>query len=126
MKKTSLLIGVLSLSVFGSVNAANVSVKMTGPTHNNRYFLCLYDVGCMSMEKAAQQNKFSISSGTMKNLLKIAVTDTKTMQVYTQPISHSCQVEVDKNQTVNITGSLSVDGDTVRINQLECHTTSQG
>jgi len=123
MKQISLLIGVLSLSVFGSVNAANLSVKMTGSTNNNRYFLCLYDVGCLSMEKSAQSSQFPISSGAMKNLLKIAVTDTRTMQVYTQPISRSCQVEVNNNQTVNITGHLSVEGNTVRINQLECHTT---
>jgi hypothetical protein len=113
-----LLIALTSFQMASTVNAANIKIKVGG-IQDNRYFLCLPSVGCLSM-KAAQKGKVYPIHNTFK-VSQLFVTDRGTQRLSPQAAASSCNAMIESNQTVTISGQLSVQTDnSVRINQLHC------
>lgn len=104
--------------------AANVKIKLSGAINDNRYFLCLPNVGCLSI-KAAQKGKVYPFPNDI-NMGKVFITDRSNQyRVSPQSIASSCQTTVKTDQTVTITGNLAVQKDkSIQINQLRCSVSS--
>ncbi|MBV9576832.1 MAG: hypothetical protein JO149_09435 [Gammaproteobacteria bacterium] len=127
MKKLLILaltyLSISTASLAFADNTANIRIKMTGATQDNRYFLCLPDVGCLSI-LAAQKGKIYpiIHSIEMSNIF---VTDvSNNLKVSPQGLPASCNVTVAPNQTITITGSIKTGSNkSVYINQLHCTVT---
>ena len=98
--------------------SANIKIKISGAASNNRYFLCLPNVGCLSILGAQRGKIFSIYRTV--EMSAIYVTDMNTHQLSPQGLPASCKGTVDPNQTLTITGRIAAIGDKVRINGLHC------
>jgi hypothetical protein len=128
MKKLLILFVLLGLSCVQVVmaanlpGAANIHLKIAGATQDNRYFLCIPNVGCMSLLAAEQGRVFSFYSGIRMNTIFIADRDND-FRLYSQGLPTSCQVKVKPNHALQISGQLMTANDNVRINQLHCAVT---
>lgn len=109
----------VSTQVAFADSAANIKIRLNGSTSQNQYFLCLPDVGCLSVLAAQRGKVYPIFHSV--NLSNIYITDRSNNRVSAQAAASSCNTTVNTNQTVTISGSISVGSDrSVRINQLHC------
>lgn len=124
MKKCFLVLLVMLMlpGVALADEAANIRIKITGATSDNRYFLCMATVGCLSIAKAAHGKIYPMFNGlTMQPLY---VTNLQNFRVYQQGLPASCNVTVEPNQTISIYGRIvSGPKDSIRIANLSCQIT---
>jgi hypothetical protein len=119
MKRLLLLILTLATVQFAyATETANIKIKVSGPIKDNSYFLCVPDLGCLSILAAKKGKVFPVNHDVDMNT--VFVTDVNTMRVYNQGLPKSCDVSVKTNQTITIYGNLASRGDKVKINQLRC------
>ena len=119
MKKLLMLIlSIVSIQVAHADDTANIKIKIAGNVNNNNYFLCMPDLGCLSILAAKQGKVYPVMHQVDMNTL--FVTDVTTMRVYNQGFPKSCDVSVKTNQTITISGTLAANGSQVKINQLKC------
>lgn len=106
MKKLLILIlSVVCMQMAFADNAAvNIKIKISGAVSNNRYFLCLPDIGCLSI-LAAQKGKIYPIFHQI-DMEGVYVTNVEDMSVYPQGLPKSCDVSVDTNKTLTISGHL--------------------
>ncbi len=119
MKKLALTVAVLILSqtTFAD-DIANLRVKISGATADNRYFLCVGSAGCVSIKAGDEGKTYPINPGSMNYLY---TTNVENMRLYTQELPRSCQVAVKENQTVTVTGHIVASNDQkVHIENLNC------
>jgi len=119
MKK--LLAAVLSLIVINSAYALDhtqLRMKIAGPIKDNRYFLCVTNIGCISILNGNKGKAYPLTPGVVSNVYTINASN---MRLHTQPLPKSCDVTVKENQTLRVTGKL-VEGPNskVYINNLQC------
>lgn len=101
-------------------NAANIKIKIRGATSDNRYFLCLPNVGCLSIYGAERGKVFPIYRPVQMGSMYV-VDANHSFQMSAQGTPSSCNGTVNTNQTVTISGSIAPGSDgTTRINQLHC------
>lgn len=106
MKKWLFLIGLIaSTQMAYADDTANIRIKISGASSDNRYFLCLPDVGCLSILGAQRGKVFpiyrQIAMGSM------FVGDIKPQfHITPQSVPASCRGTVDVNHTVTISGQL--------------------
>lgn len=107
-------------TAFADDSAANIKIRISGATSDNRYFLCMPDTGCLSIRSGVAGKVFPIFHSV--DMSSIYVTDvSNNFQVSGQPTPTSCNVTVDPSHSVTITGSIAVGANhKVRINQLHC------
>jgi hypothetical protein len=121
MKRILLLIITLFLStqfVFAD-NATKIKIKLNGSTAQNQYFLCLPDVGCLSVLAAQKGKVYPIFRSV--DMSQIYITDRNNYRVSPQASNSSCNTTVNTNQTVTVSGNITVAKDGgVRVNQLHC------
>jgi hypothetical protein len=118
MKK--LLIAILSLVFLSSAYAedAKLRMKIAGPINNNRYFLCVSTVGCVSILNGNRGHQYPLNPG---DVTKIFTVDAGNMSYHQQPLPASCNVKVNDNQTMTVTGHLVANPNgKVQINNLHC------
>lgn len=122
MKKFIALIFVLAMS--SSVFAADVGklkINISSPVKNNKYFLCLYSIGCLSIHAGNHGKTFPVAPSTdIGNIRKIVVADVSNMRMHTQASSQSCNVKIEKGQQLIISGQLSVKNNVPYISNLHC------
>lgn len=120
MKKLLALVVALSMSMSMAYadNTANIKIKIAGAIHDNTYFLCMPDMGCLSILAAKKGKVFPLMSQVEMNTLFI--TDTTDMSVHNQGLPSSCNVTVKPNQTITIYGNLQKQGNKVTVNNLRC------
>lgn len=120
MKKLLTLVVALSMSISCAyaANSANIKIKIAGAIHDNTYFLCMPDMGCLSILAAKKGKIYSMANQIEMNTL--FVTDTSNMSVHNQGLPSSCNVAVKPNQTITIYGNLAKRGDKVTVNNLRC------
>jgi len=119
MKKlVCLLLATLCLQQTFAANTANVKVRIAGPINDNTYFLCMPDLGCLSMLASKRGKVYPMMNNVEMNTL--FVTNARNMRVYNQGLPSSCNVTVKKNQTITISGTLNTSGEKVRVNNLRC------
>jgi hypothetical protein len=112
----SLMIGCVSI---GSAQAAEVSVaklhmKITSKINDKVYALCLSDTcyPLVAKGKLVPMEASKISS--------VIMTDMRDMTMYTQKMPASCQVTVNKNQTLMVSGQLVSKGESVYLDNMHC------
>lgn len=122
MKKTiAILLSLLAFNAAHAEGQARLSINIAGNTEKNTYFLCVYNVGCLSMKIAkAKHREYPITTNDIANLKQLFIANGNTMQLYRQPITESCHKAVEEGQKVTITGQLVVTGTTPHINHLQC------
>jgi hypothetical protein len=124
MKKLTALFFVL---VFSSIQMASlafadetakIKIKITGAT-NNKY-LCIMNVGCLSIRAAQQGKVFPIFHPI--EVTTLYVTDAGNgYRLSSQGLPSSCNTSVGLNKTLTITGSLGLGKNGgAHINQLHC------
>lgn len=123
MKKWFLLLLVLSCTQLAFArdypNAANIKIRIATPAKDNRYFLCLSTVGCLSIKAANRGKVFPVLRSF--DMSTIYVTNLGNMKVYNQGLPKSCAVTVEPNQTITISGSLvAANGGAAAIKNLRC------
>ncbi len=121
MKKLFILLVALTLiPVAMADSAANIKIKMKGAVHNNRYFLCLPDVGCLSVLAAKKGKVYPIFHPIqMSNIYVMDVNNN--FKVFTQGLPSSCNVTVQQNQSITISGNITPGAkNSVIVNQLHC------
>lgn len=120
MKKViMLLLALVSMNTAFADDAANIKIRISGAVGDNRYFLCLPDVGCLSILDG-QRKAYPIFHSV--DMSSIYVTDvSNNFEVSGQQTPASCNVTLQSSQTVTVTGSISVGANhKVRVNQLHC------
>ena len=121
MKK--IIAGILSIMLMSSCfaeSAAKLNIRISGPAKSNPYYLCLYGIGCLSIKAGMQGKTFGISTFDMGNIIKVVITDSRTMKMYTQTSPASCNVTVDNGHSLTITGKLIVKQSKPYISGLRC------
>jgi hypothetical protein len=121
-----LLVGLVSLCLLSSAYAgefAKLHMKISGPITNNRYFLCVSGIGCVSILNGNKGHDYPLDPG---EITKIFTVDAGNMSMHQQDLPASCNVSVTSDQTLVVTGKLvpSSDGHVV-INNLHCSVASQ-
>ncbi len=112
-------VGCIQFASAADMNAANVSIKISGALADNRYFLCLPDVGCLSIHAAAKKGKVYPVFHSF-DMEKIFVANLNTYRIYPQGLPDSCNVTVNPNQTLTIYGNLVTKADQTRVEKLRC------
>lgn len=119
MKKIiCLILATLCLQQAYAANTANIKIKIAGPISDNTYFLCMPDLGCLSMLAAKRGKVFPMLNNVEMNTL--FVTNIRNKRVYNQGLPKSCDVTVKKNQTITIQGTLSTQATKVKVVNLRC------
>jgi len=121
MKKilASFLLSALCMGQFAyAANTANIKIRINGPITDNRYFLCIPDVGCLSMLAAKKGKVFPFYRTVEMNTL--FVTNVLNNRLYNQGLPKSCQVKVDPNKTITISGTLYAGQDQVKLSKISC------
>lgn len=115
-----LLIALVGMQTVFADDTANIKIKINGAVRDNRYFLCLPNVGCLSILAAQKGKVYPIFHPI--EMSGIFVTDVSTgYRVSAQGLPSSCDVTVDTNKTITITGSIAVKKDnSIHLNQLHC------
>ncbi|EKD72804.1 MAG: hypothetical protein ACD_45C00583G0002 [uncultured bacterium] len=98
----------------------DLSLKITDPIKANRYFICLYGIGCLSLHATESHRVFSMAPIDMNNIKKIVIADLADKRLYFQPIDPSCQVDLHANQKITVAGELSVKNNVPVIEKLHC------
>lgn len=106
----NLLIMVLSVVLMNSAYAydtAKLHVRITDTVVNAKaYFVCFPgSVGCVSIQAANQGKDFPIDTGKVNSIFAANFSN---MQMYTQALPPSCNVSVNKDQTLTVTGKLVI------------------
>ena len=95
-----------SLVLFNSAQAfdsAKLRMKIAGPIKDNRYFLCVTNIGCISILNGNKGRSYPLNPGSISNIYTVNATN---MRMHTQPLPQSCNREVKMNQTLLVSGKL--------------------
>ena len=115
-----LLVGVASIQfAFAEGGTANIKIKIAGAIHDNSYFLCIPDIGCLSILAAKKGKVYPVIRPIEMNT--IFVKDAHTMRDHNQGLPASCNVTVQQNQSITIYGTLEASGtEKVVVKNLHC------
>lgn len=121
MKKLlAVLLSLVLMQTAYAYDAANIKIRMSGPIHDNRYFLCMTGVGCLSILAAKNGTVYPILSQVKMRSLYV-VDAANNLRLTPQGLPSSCDVTVKKNQTITISGHLAAGANkSVELNQLHC------
>ncbi len=98
---------------------ANIKINLSGVPQANRYFLCVYGVGCLSIRAAADGKVYRVDHSFRVG--RLFVTDVaRDLRLYRQGYPSSCHVRVKRGQTITISGHIMDAWQNVRIQQLRC------
>lgn len=102
-----------------NTSTANIVIRMSGVPADNRYFLCIPNVGCLSILVAREGKIYPVFHRF--SLKQIFITDTSQFyRVFAQNPPKSCQINVNRNQTVIISGNIIKHNGRVFIQNLYC------
>ncbi len=84
-------------------DSAKLRMKINGPIKDNRYFLCVTNIGCVSIQSGNKGKVFPMDLGNVNNIFTINATN---MRINTQSLPGSCNVNLKANQTLTVKGTL--------------------
>ncbi len=119
MKKFILLAGCLFAlsSAHATTNTATMYMKISGDIKNT-YYLCISNAGCINLIAGVKGKSFPINPG---HINYIFMTNAGNIRMYPQPLSNSCQIALNKNQTLTVSGKITkAANDTIYIKKLHC------
>lgn len=121
MIKRLIIMLLLSLSfsplAFAS-SSANIRFHITGANSDNRYFICVPNVGCLSILAAEHGKGFPFFEDVQMH--NIFLTNLENFQVYALGLPPSCNRMVHPGQTLTIYGHLETFGGKSFIQGLSC------
>jgi hypothetical protein len=100
-----LAIVMFSLLIINSAeakNTPNLEVKITGADQSNTYFLCVANIGCINMSRLKEKT-LPMTPGHVNYIF---VANAKNLKMYTQTLPARCNVNINENQTLTISGQL--------------------
>jgi hypothetical protein len=103
-----------------AADQAQLKIKIANAIQENKYFLCLYGVGCLSIHAGNQGKVFAVNPIDMNNIKKVGIANITSRALSLQPNDASCQIPLQANQSVTITGKLVVKHNTPQIEHLHC------
>lgn len=119
MKKIiALILSLACMQLIYAADAANIKIRLSGPTHHNSYFLCIPNIGCLSIDAANKGKIYPVLHDFAMN--PIYITDINSYHAYSQGLPSSCDLTVQQNQTITISGKLVVQSGGIRVNNLRC------
>lgn len=123
MKKLLLvLVGLAVMNTAFADDFAKLRIKIAGASNDNRYFLCVGTTGCVSIAAGNKGQVYPIDSGKIEHVF---ASDISTLRLSDQTLPKSCQVTVNNDQTLTVTGKITSEGNgnnrVVRITGLNCH-----
>lgn len=116
MKRVVLLIvmGVLTGSVF-AYDGSKLRINVNGAGSSE--YLCVSQLGCININQG-RSRELPLNPGEVSYIF---LANGKNYRMYPQALPSSCNVNVNDNQTLVVSGSVSKAGkDNMRINQLRC------
>lgn len=121
MKKIiALMLSVALISPIYAAEVAQLKINIKDASRENKYFLCLYGVGCLSIHAGNRGKIFPIVPIDIGNMTKMVITDAENMAMYTQPNVDSCNVVLKSNQRLTISGQLVIKNNMPHIDHLAC------
>ncbi len=121
MKKIILLSVLLisSIQFAYAADTANIKIKIAGAINDNRYFMCMQNVGCLSIRAANKGKTYPVNQAVEVN--GIYLVNMKNNRLFPQALPASCNTTVKPQQTLTITGTLAKgNNDSARVNELRC------
>lgn len=116
-----LLCSALGMMFLNSVYAndfANLKIKISGVMPDNKLFLCVGNVGCVSIAAGDKGKVYPMTPG---NIDFVYTTSISNMRLYEQKLPRSCNISVQSNQTLTITGHVVKGANQqIHINNLNC------
>lgn len=113
MRKFANLLILLSIMAFSTAHADSSMAKMRLNINNaGNHFVCVYGTGCL---RILPGKTYPILHGI--DLHNIFVLNRSNRRLTAQAASSSCNLKVERGQTVTISGSLNSNG---RITGLHC------
>lgn len=119
MKKLVLLLcGFLLIQCLYAEDLAKLRIKISGASSDNKYFLCVGNVGCVSILAGNQGKLYPMNNGDISYVYTTNVTN---MRLYPQKLPESCNISVKNNQTVTVTGHIvKSSNQQIYISNLNC------
>lgn len=122
MKKLLLALALFSgmQLAFADDDAVNIKINIRGETAGNKYFLCIPNVGCLSILAAQRGKVYPIMHDIEMGTLFVANSKAN-LRLSRQGSPTSCQLTAKTSQTLTISGTLSPNNNgTVMVNGLHC------
>lgn len=118
MKKLILNASILfALNSAYAVNAPNLQMKISGDVKKT-YYLCVSNAGCVNLAAGTQGRKFPMNPGDINYIF---MTNAANVRMYPQALPNSCQVELNENQTLVVSGKITkAANDEIYIKELHC------
>lgn len=118
MKKLALtVLGLICINNAHGADVAKLNMHLSGNI-DSHYYLCVSNSGCVSVKAGEQGFVFPLTPGKIQHIFLSSSAD---FRMYPQAIPNSCQVEVNGNQTLHISGTIVKNGtNNVNISNLSC------
>jgi hypothetical protein len=116
-----LLLSLMLMPVAFAYDAANIKININGAPNTNRYFLCLPNVGCLSILGAKKGKIYPVLNKV--EVSRLYVVDARdNLRIHPQGLlPASCKVTVNQKQTITISANLTTGtNNKVTLNQLRC------
>ena len=124
MKKFLLmLVAILSLSATAAFadDAANIHINISGAARDNTYFLCIPNVGCLSILAANEGKIYPVFHPVEIDGLYVTNID-HNFKLSDEGLPSSCHITVQTNQTVTISGNIhTLANGNVLLSGLHCN-----
>lgn len=121
MKKlVAAAISLVILTSAAHADDAKLKMKITGPVNNNRYFLCVSTVGCVSIFAGNKGKIYPLDPGAVTNIYTV---DAANMSMHMQKaaMGNCHDINVQDNQTLTVSGKLTPEANgAVGISNMHC------
>ncbi len=118
MKKIVISMGcfILLNSAYAS-NEPKLHMQISGDIKKT-YYLCVSNAGCVNLAAGVKGKKFPITPGDVNYIF---MTNAANLRMYPQPLPDSCQIEINGNQTLTVSGIITkAANDHIYIQSLRC------
>lgn len=100
-------------------DTANINIRISGAQGDNRYFLCIPNVGCLSILAGEEGRTYPIIHDF--KLYNLYLSDINGFRIYYEGLPSSCQGTIKQGSTVTISGHIAPgSGNKMMINGLSC------
>jgi hypothetical protein len=97
---------------------AKLEMRLSGPTHDRDYYLCVSNNGCSNISAAAKGKIYNMDTGDVSYIF---AANMRNLKMKNQPLPPSCQVALTNEQTLIVSGRLVVnDASQPYIDKLKC------
>jgi hypothetical protein len=112
---TFIMMGLLTSNVF-ALDGSKLRINVRGNINSSQY-VCISQVGCVNVNQG-RGRALPLTTGPVSYIF---LANGKNYRMYPQTLPASCNITVNNNQTLVVSGSVSkAANDNMYINQLRC------